>query len=121
MILQESISARCHSALGHSGKMISWSKSGYAQANPNNFVIFNANIACIEGKVWYGDIDITLNKENLQEIAKFCEETVYVLYEMDGRFDNEESPKLDRAAIEFYPDGTYKIREDLVNYVKGRL
>jgi hypothetical protein len=113
MTINEMISHKCHSLLGHSGKMLSLSKSNYREKYPENFVIFNSNIACIEGKVWYGDIDLTLSADLLREIAILSEESIYVLYEMDARFENEKTPKLERAAVIFYPDGSLKIREDL--------
>jgi hypothetical protein len=113
MTIIELISHKCQSILGHNGKMVSLSKSDYREKHPKNFVIFNSNIVCIEGKVWYGDIDLTLSADLLREIAILSEELIYVLYEMDARFENEKSPKLERAAVIFYPDGSLKIREDL--------
>jgi len=35
---------------------------------------------------------------------------------MDGRFENEDSPKIHEAVVRFLPDGTVKIREDLQQY-----
>jgi hypothetical protein len=75
-----------------SGRMISWSKSTYRQRNPDNEVYFNANIFVLgEGKVFYGDLDITKDKEVLETIAKTVGKDLYILREMDGRFENEES------------------------------
>lgn len=103
-------------ALGWSGRMISASKSGYRDRYPNNFSIFNSNICTDESKVWWGDIDITLSKDALINVAVTSGKTIYVLYEMDGRFENEDSPKLGSAVIKFLPDGTFEIREDLREY-----
>jgi len=73
-----------------SGRMISGSKSGYRDRFPENEVYFNANIFLLgEGKVWYGDLDITKDREELQKIAKTLGKTIFVLREMDGRFENE--------------------------------
>ena len=95
--------------LGMEGKIISWSKSGYRKANPKNFVIFNSNICTNEKKIWWGDIDITLSKDELVALAQELKETIYVLYEMDGRFDNEEHPLINNPIVIFEPDGTFKL------------
>jgi|AACY02.5.fsa_nt_gi hypothetical protein len=104
-------------SLGWPGRMISGSKSGYRNTNPKNFAIFNANICTRAGKVWFGDIDLTLQKAKLQEIAQSLNETLYVLYEMDARFENENSPLLEKAAATFLPDGTVEVKPDLVQYI----
>ena len=79
------------------------SKSGYVARHPGHDVVFNANLVTKgRGKVWHGDIDLTTDGEALKRFAARLGEAVYVLYEMDGRFGNEEDPKLDRprAVIE---------------------
>jgi hypothetical protein len=49
------------------GRMVSHSKSGYMNKFPDNEVYFNANIFILgEGKIWYGDIDVTKEKEQLK-------------------------------------------------------
>ena len=78
----------------HSGRMISYSKSGYRQKYPDNEVYFNANIFTLEeGKIWYGDLDLTLDESNLTQIANELNVDIYILSEMDGRFENEKSSK----------------------------
>ena len=73
------------------GRMISYSKSSYRNQFPENEIYFNANIFVLgEGKVWYGDIDITKDKEKLENIASEIGKDLYILREMDGRFGNEE-------------------------------
>ena len=72
------------------GRMLSGSKSGYMNTNPNNEVYFNANIFTRKGKLWWGDLDITIDRDKLQTIADAMETKLYVLREMDGRFDNED-------------------------------
>jgi hypothetical protein len=73
-----------------SGRMISGSKSGYRQKYPDNEVYFNANIFVLgEGKVWWGDLDITRDQDLLEEVSKSCGKKLYILREMDGRFENE--------------------------------
>lgn len=73
-----------------SGRMISGSKSRYRERFPDNEVYFNANIFVLgEGKVWYGDLDVTKDREDLQKIASQLGKDLYILREMDGRFENE--------------------------------
>jgi phage tail tube protein FII len=91
-----------YSKLGIVGRMISGSKSAYHRQYPSNFVIFNANIFIdtdeLCGKVWHGDIDLTRDCSVLNEIAEELGTTLYVLYEMDGRFDNEDRKDFKDAA-----------------------
>ena len=104
--------------LGWNGAMISGSKSGYLQSYPNNVVVFNSNICTEGGKVWYGDIDITKSKDSLIKLAEALDSTLYVLLEMDGRFENEAEPKVDKyvAKIEFDGSITFGNRyKDIVD------
>ncbi len=72
------------------GRMISGSKSGYRKRNPDNTVYFNANIFVLgEGKIWWGDLDLTIDTPLLEEISGEIGKKLYVLSEMDGRFENE--------------------------------
>jgi hypothetical protein len=77
------------------GRMLSGSKSGYMNANPDHEVYFNANVFTREGKLWWGDLDITIDAEKLQNIAEAMGEKLYVLREMDGRFENEEISEIE--------------------------
>lgn len=71
-------------------RMISYSKSAYRDRFPENEVYFNSNIFVLgEGKVWFGDIDITLDREQLQKVASQIGKDLFILREMDGRFENE--------------------------------
>lgn len=75
------------------GRLLSPSKSAYRREFPDHEVVFNANVILEKyGKVWYGDLDLTNDAEVLNEIAKTLDETIYVLTEMDGRFENENKP-----------------------------
>lgn len=72
------------------GRMISYSKSEYREKNPHSVCYFNANIFTLqEGKIWYGDLDLTKDGESLKRIAEEKGQTLFVLKEMDGRFENE--------------------------------
>lgn len=84
--------------LGPCGRMISGSKSSY-----KGNAVFNANL-CIESrKLWFGDIDLDKDKKKLQAIADCFAEPIYILREMDARFDTENSPKLENAKAIFKP------------------
>ncbi len=107
--------------LGYSGRMISGSKSGYRQRFPHNLTVFNANLCTESEKIWYGDIDLTFDYEKLEILANAIDEKIYVLYEMDGRFENEEKPRLDLAVIVFSPDAPYEIGKRIRDYVNDDL
>jgi hypothetical protein len=71
-------------------RMLGWSKSRYREENPDHVVVFNANVFTeSSGKVWHGDLDLTKDGDVLKSISKEIGESLYVLYEMDGRFGNE--------------------------------
>ena len=97
--------------LGHKGHMVGGSKSIYSYDHPNNFVIFNANLVIDKTKVWYGDIDLTLSIDNIKQLAEELNTDLYILYEMDARFENETSPLLDKAAVIVRANGTVTIRD----------
>lgn len=76
------------------------SKSRYSDRHKENFVVFNSNLITKEyGKVWYGDLDLTKSEAVLIQLSKALGVELYVLYEMDGRFDNEEAPKIEKAVF----------------------
>jgi hypothetical protein len=69
------------------GRMISGSKSGYRMAFPNNVCHFNANIITAnDGKVWYGDLDLTMDADELKLVAYEADTILYVLREADCRW-----------------------------------
>lgn len=75
------------------GRLIAASKSSYRSKFPDNEVYFNANIFVLgEGKIWHGDLDITRDFDTLKEIASLLDEDLFILREMDGRFENEDLP-----------------------------
>ena len=71
------------------GRMLSRSKSDYREKNPDHLVCFNANVFSSEGKIWYGDLDLDIDGEKLQSVADELGKKLFVLREMDGRFENE--------------------------------
>lgn len=98
------------------GRMISGSKSGYRDRHPKNDVIFNANIFMpSKGKVWYGDLDITFDNKNLQDVCNELNEEMIIVSEMFGRFGAEDRPYEEiekNAHAKFTPNAkTYLQRE----------
>ena len=75
------------------GRLIAGSKSAYMESHADNLVIFNANVLTKEnGKVWYGDLDITIDQPKLKDVAKDLRQDLYVLRELDARFEEEDKP-----------------------------
>jgi hypothetical protein len=87
--------------LGWFGRMISGSKSGYMRRYAMRMPVFNANIICVDGdgveKIWHGDIDLTEDEQKILDLQKELHSTIYVLREMDARFENEDNPRLERC------------------------
>jgi len=92
----------CEKTLGFMGRMVGGSKSIYSYDNPKNVIVFNANIATEkEGKIWHGDLDLTLDHEKLVSLNKLIGK-FYVFYESYLRFGKEHE-KIDFSnAICFY-------------------
>lgn len=90
--------------LGSAGRLLSGSKGQYRFDNPKNFILFNANIFITElvgptneintHKIWFGDLDITLDWPKLLKLSKESNKHLWILSEMDGRFENEKNPDL---------------------------
>lgn len=85
--------------------------------------MFNANV-CLEhaGKIWWGDLDLTLDESQLANLAQQTGQTVYLLYESDGRFENEDAPLLGQAVYSVTPSGHTRVDHTLVDRrADGRL
>jgi hypothetical protein len=91
--------------LGPPDRLISTSKTHYRAAHPDHVIVFNANVCVTAGKLWHGDFDLTLDEDQLLELAARTGETVYLLYEGDGRFAHEDAPLLDDAVCSASPSG----------------
>lgn len=90
------------------GRMLSGSKLDYIQRYPSNLAVFNANICTKkDGKIWYGDLDLNRDQDDLLLLAKTINQEVFVLREMDGRFSRENAPSFDfdKALARYLPDG----------------
>ena len=94
----------------YNGRMIGGSKSDYHNQYPNDLIVFNANVLTrTHGKVWYGDLNVTQDEKILKSIAEQVNEPLYVLYEMDARFGNEEIDRnilIERACWSTNEDGS---------------
>lgn len=118
--MEKNIIESVNQFLGYPGKMISGSKSGYGSLFPNNLVVFNSNVIVVTNdsvsKVWYGDIDITIDRDKLKKMAIDLGVVVYVLYEMDGRFENENTPVIGRYVYRVDPNGKEELGETITKY-----
>jgi hypothetical protein len=98
-------------------RMIGASKSTYRTRFPSNIVVFNANIITItSGKIWHGDLDVTKEIKSLTLIAQELGEPLFVLSEMDARFETENDPMpvfADRAIAMISSSGTALVRTKL--------
>lgn len=99
------------------GRMIAHSKGRYNHNNPRNLTIFNANICTKDEKIWWGDLDITEDEEQLSKLSSDLKEKIYVLYEHDARFENEKSPQLNKAVATFV-DGKIDLGERSENFTR---
>jgi len=68
----------------YQGRMISGSKSGYRNRFPENDAVFNACIFTKSHGKWHGDLDITVDKENLQKLCDILGEEMLITYESVG-------------------------------------
>ena len=74
-------------------RIMSFSKSFYYKEFPTHQIVFNSVVFTKEdGKVWQGDLDLTLDGDTLKKIAEEIGKTLYVVREMDGRFGAENLP-----------------------------
>jgi len=91
--------------VGPAGRLISFSKSGYRERHPDRVPVFNANLALRGGRVWYGDLDLSVDELALVELARRVGQSVYLLRESDSRFEHEAHPLLGRAVYQVNQDG----------------
>ena len=86
--------------LGTSGRLLSASKSMYRDKFPNHIVYFNA---CLFDKdlkqVWFGDIDLDIDKESLQMLANYLKETIYLTREQPYRWDGLKKEDINKSEV----------------------
>jgi hypothetical protein len=116
----DKITKQIEEVLGICGKLLSYSKSRYRKDNPKDIILFNSNIFIeidsIPRKVWFGDLNVTKQKEQLQELSKKLNTKLYCLYEYDGRWLSEEKTDLARAVVVFNTHADPILREDLCEF-----
>lgn len=81
--------------LGSLGRMVNSSKGQYLYDNPKNLIVFNANVFIDDEKIWYGDLDLTLDLPKLLELAQDLDlrhVNLSVYTEIGGRFEHETKP-----------------------------
>jgi hypothetical protein len=85
-------------------RMISFSKSTYVSRHPNHRAVFNANVITARGKIWWGDLDLADDSEKLQQVANILDCNIYILREMDYRFDTENRPfdEVEKLAVKTF-------------------
>jgi hypothetical protein len=92
-MLVEGIQQHFESHGFNTARMIAGSKSVYKSSKPKDLIIFNANVFMKDiGKVWYGDLNLTQDYIILKSIADSLDTTLYILWESDGRFGEENKP-----------------------------
>ena len=90
------------------GRMISGSKI----APKGEVCVWNANLCTkTKGKFWFGDLNLTKDIEQLKLAAQEKGENVYVLREMDARFQTEASPRFENAVAKIDPAGGFHMLE----------
>lgn len=90
--------------LGRAGRCYG-SKSGYREQHPENLVVMNANVCTREeGKLWWGDLDVTLMADELRALARELSARVFVLPEDAARFETADEPRFQDAVYD--TDGT---------------
>lgn len=95
--------------LGPLGRMVGPSKGQYNHDHPKNLVVFNSNVFIEDQKIWYGDLDLTLDLPKLLNLAstlEFSGESLCVYTEMGGRFENETNPDRTKLVLEITPLAT---------------
>lgn len=92
------------------GRMISGTKRG----PEGHECVFNANVCTKSaGKIWFGDLDLTDDANDLRRLAAEKNETVYVLREMDARFTTEANPRFENAVATITPAGLITTTSDV--------
>ena len=77
----------------HDARMLDGSKWEYTKEHEGDLVVFNANVLMPNyGKVWFGDLNLTEDYKTLKKIAESLNTTLYILWEMDARFGEENKP-----------------------------
>lgn len=90
--------------LGHHGRMISASKSGYSRRYPTRFPVFNACLFLNGVSVRWGDVCLTEDSKKLYEIACELRCDLHLFREHDARWLKEGELPDFRLAV-YYVEG----------------
>lgn len=84
--------------------------NGSKRGPEGHVCVWNANL-CVKskGKIWFGDLDLTKDKDDLIRLAKERGEDIYVLREKDARFANESQPLYENAVARISADGNFTV------------
>lgn len=116
MLLDPETETKVYAIMGWPGKMLSASKSMYDKKYPTHATFYNGNLFTNDKKIWFGDIDVTIEMPKLVEVAKVMKTFIYVLREMDGRFESEENPDLTKAIFTIQPNGETALNQKFSAY-----
>jgi len=116
MELDVEIETKVFAIMGFPGKMLDPSKSNYSDKHSTHVVFYNANLFTNDQKIWFGDIDVTISQPQLAEVARVMKTYIYVLREMDGRFENEENPNIMKAIFTIQPNGDTALNQKFSAY-----
>lgn len=99
------LSSMIEAILGPSGRMISASKTDYRSRYPDHDVMFNACLFAADEpgggeavEVWFGDIDLTMEREALQRAADAAGRRLILTPEQPFRFKGLAEGMLSSAA-----------------------
>jgi hypothetical protein len=108
----------------HLSRLIGLSKTGFIRRHPQHAAIFNATIADAEGRrLWWGDLDLTVDEEALHRLAERAGLDLYIYYEGDSRRGFVERIHRSNVLAVFHPDRTVTLgtRSSLFRTPFGRI
>jgi hypothetical protein len=104
--LAQRYAEQLQATFGHAqGRMLSYSKSGYAKQWPLRLPLWNAIVCTNEAEIFHGDVDLSVDERKLAALSEQIGQIVYVLSEGEGRRAENESLPLDRAIFSVTPTG----------------
>ena len=102
----------------YDGRMLG-SKLDYSNNHVDDLVVYNANVLMPNvGKVFYGDINLSEDYLILKEVAQTLNTILYVLWEMDARFGNENKPLNDLLVKAIWNTDEDKLTKEA--YIKNK-
>jgi hypothetical protein len=67
-------------------------------------------------KIWWGDLDLTFDHGKLLKASEKLEAALYVLYEMDGRFENNDDPIINRYIAKYDASAAQNLQVEVSDY-----